>query len=195
MRLIALAAVALLTAAVAGCAVLPESGDLPEGGFELSGRVAVRWRGEAVTGRVDWRHAPRSDEMLITNPLGQGVARISRRSGPGGQTASLETADGKRHEAADSEELTARILGWRLPLEGLPHWVRGQPLPERPSSIQHDEQGRVAAIEQDGWRIQCADHEDDGRPRRFVLSREGLDIRLFVDRWTESVPEPRPGVQ
>ena len=47
------------------------------------------------------------DEMLITTPLGQGVARIMRQ----GDAVVLNTAEGKEYRAADTESLTERVLG------------------------------------------------------------------------------------
>lgn len=180
-----LAAVLAVQVFLGGCATLPETAALADGGFELSGRVAVRWRGEAASGRVDWRHEPRADQLLITNPLGQGVARISRTTdGPRSEVV-LETADGRRHEAADAEALTERVLGWRLPLAGLPHWVRGRAFQGRPARLERDAAGQVVRIEQDGWRIEASDH-DSGRPGRLILSREDMEIRLSIDRWIEA---------
>jgi len=45
-------------------------------GFELSGRIAVRYGAEAAGGQLRWRHDRDGDEMIISSPLGQGLARI-----------------------------------------------------------------------------------------------------------------------
>lgn len=175
-RLIPLAACA---AFVAACASLPESGPLESGAFELSGRVAVRYGKEAASGRIDWRHSQTRDEMLITNPLGQGIATLARSDGE----VALQTADTRTFRAPDAESLTEQVLGWRIPLGGLPFWVRARAAPG-PAELGRDDAGRVTRIVQDGWTIECQDHES-GRPTRFILKREGLEIRLFVDRWSE----------
>jgi hypothetical protein len=46
--------------------------------FELSGRIAVRYRDDAGSGNIAWRHGAHADEMLLTTPMGQGIARIVR---------------------------------------------------------------------------------------------------------------------
>ncbi|HLQ03041.1 MAG TPA: lipoprotein insertase outer membrane protein LolB, partial [Burkholderiales bacterium] len=51
------------------CAGLPEA-PLPPGGFELSGRVAIRHGKKAASGRIFWRHSNDADELLLTSPLG-----------------------------------------------------------------------------------------------------------------------------
>src|SRR6185295_6943319 len=117
-------AAALLAAGLglAGCAGLPELGaEKPaQLEFELAGRIAVRYGEQAASGNVAWRHARDSDELVITTPVGGAVARIVRdRTG-----VVLTNADGVEHRAADAESLTERVLGFRLPLEGLSDWVR-----------------------------------------------------------------------
>lgn len=165
---------------LSGCsqfASIPE-GPPSIGGFELSGRVAVRYGKESATGRVQWRHEERSDDLLITNPLGQGVARLTRS----GQEVQLQTNDGRSFHESDAETLTEKVLGWRLPLEGLPQWIRAQPRPGRPAQVSRDASGRVSEIRQDDWRIDYEDYSDD-RPGRLRLSRPDLEIRLVIESW------------
>lgn len=169
------------TALLAACASLPDAvSPLGEGAFEVSGRVAIRYGKEAATGRIDWRHTTARDEMLITNPLGQGIATLTRSDGE----VILKTADSRTFNAQNAEELTGQVLGWQVPLDGLPFWIRARAASNRAATLGHDDQRRVITIEQDGWRIDLQDYEGE-RPTRFVLRREGLEIRLFVDRWTE----------
>jgi len=117
--------------------------------------------------------------MLITSPLGQGIARISRRDGE----VRLVTADHKEYAASDAEALTEQVLGWRLPLAGLADWVQGRPDPRRPARLTRDAQQRPSELLQDDWRVEYEEYES-ARPSRMRISRTGLEIRLVVDRWT-----------
>jgi len=171
---LALAAAALLGA----CAALPEGPPLPAGGFELSGRVAVRHGKDGASGKIFWRHSGEFDELLITSPLGQGIARISRdRDG-----YRLVTGDSKEYRAADAESLTEQALGWRLPLAGLPDWVQGAAIPGRPAELRRDAAERVLELRQDGWRVEYREFRDE-KPRQLLLVREDLEIRLTIDQW------------
>ncbi len=78
-------------------------------------------RREAAGGQLRWRHDRDGDEMLISSPLGQGLARILREN----EAVTLTTANGREYRAADAEALTERVLGFRVPLAGLADWVRG----------------------------------------------------------------------
>jgi outer membrane lipoprotein LolB len=172
-----LASVAAL--ALAACAALPKPvSPAGNGGFELQGRVAVRYGSDGASGNLAWRHSADSDELLITSFLGQGVARI-RRSG--GEVQLF--AEGKEHRAPDAEALTEQVLGWRLPLGGLPDWVQGRPAPGGAAEVRRDGADRVVAFVQDQWKVEYQAFEGQ-RPSRLRLTRPNLEIRLIVDQWS-----------
>lgn len=176
--------VAAWIACLAGCSSLPNvlSGEAPNSGFEIQGRASIRHGEEAFTANVQWRHQPAGDDLLITNSIGQGVARIERN----GDEVTLETADARRFQARDAESLTGQVLGWRLPLSGLADWVRGRAAPGRIAQTDRDAEGRLTLLEQDDWRIEYQEYRE-GRPARMRLSRPNLEIRLIVDSWREAV--------
>lgn len=174
-RSFALAA-ALLASACAELQLQLPAEDLQ---FELAGRIAVRYRDEASSGNIAWRHGGSGDEVLITDPLGQGVARIVRE----GESVLLVTQDGQEHRAADTELLTERFLGFRLPLEGLADWVRARP-GRGPFESRRDAAGRLAELQQSGWTIEYLEWREDGRlPARLRLSYPGIELRLAVAQW------------
>jgi outer membrane lipoprotein LolB len=163
---------------IAGCASLsPEL--QPAETFSLVGRVAVRYGDEAASGRVTWRHGAATDDLLISSPLGQGIAEITRRDG----VYTLVTAKDQRFTAADPERLTEQALGWALPLGGLPDWVQGRPQPGVSAEPRYAD-GRLAELRQLGWTIEYTGYDENGRlPTRMRLVRGDLDIRLAIDEW------------
>lgn len=166
----------LLLAACASPGFLGSAADVE---FELSGRIAVRYRDDAGTGNIAWRHAARSDEMLLTSPFGQGIARLSREGGE----YTLRAQDGREFKAADAESLTEQVLGFRVPMLGLADWVRGRPAASPPPTRQlRDAAGQLAELEQSGWRIEYQEYER-ALPSRIKLSYPGLELRLAVSEW------------
>ncbi len=167
---------------LAGCATIEEQA-VPVGpigdAFHISGRVSVKYGTEAASGRIDWRHDPTSDDLLISNPFGQGVARIVRHDA----LVSLTTSDQKVYQASDVETLTGQVLGWRLPLAGLPDWVRGRAAADAPAQIQRDSLQRLVKLRQSGWLVEFLDYGTNGLPDRLRLSREDVEIRLVIDQW------------
>ena len=156
--------VVLLAALLAACAqveIKPPEGPVD---FSLVGRIAARSASEAFTGNIAWRHVKSGDELLISTPTGQGVAQILRQ----GDAVLLKTAEGREYRAADSESLTERILGFRLPLEGLADWVQGKPSP---------------ALESRGWKIEYQEYDAEKRPTRLRVFNQGAEVRLAISRW------------
>lgn len=177
-RLCAAAATLLLLAACAAPGFLHPAADAD---FELSGRIAVRYRDDAGSASVAWRHGPSSDEMLLTTPFGQGIARLVRA----GEEITLTTQDGREFKAADAESLTEQVLGFRLPLLGLAEWVRGRAAAKpaaAPTRERRDAAGRLTELEQSGWTISYLEYAD-GRPSRLALAYPGLELRLAVSEW------------
>ena len=171
----AFAAAALLLAACAPAELRPPGAVE----FDLLGRIAARYGNEAFTGNVNWRHAGAGDEMLISTPLGQGVARIVRE----GDAVQLTTADGKAYRAPDAESLTERTLGFRLPLEGLADWVQGRASPTQPARTEKSPDGRLRALEQRGWKVEYQQYDDAGRPALMRLNYQGIELRLAISQW------------
>ncbi len=166
---------------LAGCAIVEQqpAPAAPIGdAFFLFGRLSVKYGAEAASGKLSWQHDPASDDMLLSSPLGQGMARIVRRDG----RVSLTTSDQKEYQAADVETLTAQVLGWRLPLAGMPDWVRARAAPGAPAQTRVDGSQRLAELRQSGWVVEFLDY-DGALPKRLRLSREDVEIRLVIDQW------------
>jgi len=153
--------VAALTAACAQVALKPPEGPVD---FSLAGRLAVRSGQEAFTGNIAWRHVKSGDEILLSTPTGQGVAQIVRQ----GDAVVLKTAEGKEYRAADSESLTERVLGFRLPIEGLAETVQGRPSP---------------ALQSRGWKVEYQEYDAQKRPTRLRLTNSGAEVRLAIHQW------------
>jgi outer membrane lipoprotein LolB len=154
----------LFAAFLAACAQLeikPPEGPLD---FSLSGRIAARSGNEAFTGNIAWRHVKTGDELLISTPTGQGVAQILRQ----GDAVVLKTSEGREYRAADSESLTQRVLGFRLPIEGLAETVQGRP---------------SRALESRGWKIEYQEYDAQRRPMRLRLTNAGAEVRLAISQW------------
>jgi outer membrane lipoprotein LolB len=162
--LLALACATLLAA----CAQPPSRPAAPVDGerFQLEGRLSVR-QGEARHHvGISWRHVPAGDEILLSGPLGQGLAELTRDAGG----ARLVAADGQRLAAADWDSLAERAFGARLPLSAMPRWVVGAaPAPGSGGT--------------DGWRIDYLEY-DAGRPVLIEMRRDDIEVRLKVDAWS-----------
>jgi outer membrane lipoprotein LolB len=175
----------------AACTTLPRSGGqqplpTPEQlqAFQLNGRINLRVEKEGFPGRVRWTHAPDRDELWFYSPIGTTVAHLVQDE----HGALLVTAKGEEHRSSDLHTLAADVLGWDLPLAGLPFWVRGLPWPDAEvSEEQRDAQGRLTQLQQGGWTVSYLDWGSGGAqalPAKLDLKGERLRLRLLIERWT-----------
>lgn len=161
--------------------------------FRLDGRINLRVEKEGYPGRVHWQHSPVADELRFYSPLGVTVAEL-RQDASG---ALLITSDGREHRAEDLQQLAFRVLGWDLPVAGLPYWVRGLEWPG--AATEHeamDEQGRLKELSQAGWKISYLDWTPAGvagLPSKLDVQGERLRMRLLVEKWSvDGVPAAAP---
>ncbi|WP_374335382.1 lipoprotein insertase outer membrane protein LolB [Leeia sp.] len=176
----------ILGIGLAGCSSVDSSGppELGQTQFTLQGRLGVRWQGDSQQAQLNWQHGSTGDWMTLEGPLGQTVASLSRTA----SQVELQTTEG-RYVAPDPESLTEKVLGWRLPLQGLSYWVQGKLDPMQGGEPERDEQGRLQQLQQQDWLIRVSsyfpDHPTAGAlPRKLSLQRDGLELRLVVDQWT-----------
>lgn len=188
-RFLGLVIVGLLTA----CAQFPTGqvvtshehfrGLLPLVQFRLNGRLSVKTETQSLAGGVTWRREAAEEVVLLSGPLGQGAVEIRRQEGG----LVLVGADGSITRAASDELLLEQALGLRLPLDGLVYWLSGLPRPGEPFAATLDAAGRVASLEQNGWRLEYDRYRQvDGRAlpgRLFARRGEALEFRLVVDAW------------
>jgi len=127
---------------------------------------------------MSWKADAESDEILLSSPLGQGLASINKNS-----HGVILTRPGEPVlEAENVEALTQKALGFRLPLSGLRYWLQAKTNPSSPSEIRLNSLGVVEQISQDGWTIDYLQYREN-RPRKIQVAREGLEIRLVIDEW------------
>ena len=175
---------------LAGCAELPRPSEPVAADaaaiatpFDVEGRLSARRGNDGVAGQFAWTHNGAHDRIVFSTPLGQTIARLE-----GDQlSVRVEMSDGRVETAAAWDALTARSLGFPLPVAGLSAWLRGMPRPGSPSTLERDAAGRPSVLAQDGWQIAYA-YADDGaaRPARLTLryaTGEPVELRIAVDRW------------
>ena len=175
----------ILAALLAGCTAAPPRDGVvavrPQratiAAFSFDGRIAVKQDDSRHSGNIAWQHKADADAILLTTPLGQGVAQIERDA----RGARLTGADREVLEAADWEGLSARVFGVALPLSGLPRWLLGDVAPTG-----RDAQGRPQTALADGWEVRYLDYESDAPgalPVLMEFRRGDIELRLKIDAW------------
>lgn len=180
-----------LLLALAGCAapqqrhdsVMPPEARVTEvSSFELTGRIGVQHDGNGFSGALRWQHHGAQDDILISSPLGQGVAKIEQSAAG----VVITTADQRSRSAPDAESLSEEVLGWRLPLQGLRYWVTGHPAPFGAAHSERGEDGLLTRLQQDTWQIDYLDYktvQGHKLPGRIFMSSGNLGVKLLIDSW------------
>ena len=178
MRALAAAAALAVLAGCAGLALAPRDSQ----SFDLLGRILVTYSGSALTANLRWEHGPQQDEIWLMTPTGQTLVHIVDSA----QGATLTRADQQQYRAGSVEALTRQALGWSLPLRLLQYWVAGRAAPGVPASEERGADGRLLALNQNGWRVELTyytEGETKGHVRRLDLNDGSNSIRLVIDTW------------
>lgn len=185
-------------AALVGCARLPAGPDgrgLAERrealesvtSWELRGRLTVDTGDRSVQGRFNWRQNDDALELVVRNPLGAGILRVTGRT-----DALTVAARGETRTLTDPETELSELIGWWLPVASLPHWLLGFPDAGFRAVTEPGVDGTLAALEQRLWRVeyptyQLAATAPSGAevlvPRRIDMTHGDLTLQLTIDDW------------
>lgn len=150
------------------------------GNWQLDGRAAVALGTQGWQATLNWRQRGDSAQVHVAGPFGVGALVLER------------TADGlSLNGAPPSEAVMAQLqkrLGFELPIDEMRFWLLGVPDPGAMFELGKNAQGRAQHLTQAGWSVDYDRYmpvAGDVLPARLVLSREGVRVRIAVDRWDE----------
>jgi outer membrane lipoprotein LolB len=180
----------VLHSIVAGCATAPtpDAVDWRQHRDQLSalehwaftGRIAVRTETGGDTASLRWQQAGDDFSMTLSGPMGLKETTLLREAG----SLSL-LRDGIRQPLQADDGLLRSEFGWTLPTDYLPWWLRGLPGPG--PARQELAEGRLAWLEQAGWRIEFAEYRrvgDAALPRSIRFQREDVSGKILLKQWT-----------
>ena len=155
--------------------------------WNITGRVALSSRNNGGHADLFWRQRePQDYDIKLVAPFGGGSSLIQARPG----IVSLSTSDGQQLVESTIDRLLDRVEDIEFPVTGLRYWIRGLPSPASGSRLMGwNEQGRLALLQQDGWRVQLRSYRPVGElllPHKIFMTRpddEDIDVRLVIRQW------------
>jgi outer membrane lipoprotein LolB len=148
------------------------------GSWQLDGRAAVAVGTQGWQASLNWRQHGDAAEVHLSGPLGVGALVLKR------------TPDGlSLNGAPPSDAVLAQLqdrLGFALPIDHLRFWLLGVPDPSGPFELTRNDQDRALHLTQSDWAIDYDRYvpaDGDLLPGHLVMSREGVRVRIAVDRW------------
>ena len=164
--------------------------------WEMRGRLTVDTGERAVQGRFNWRQDDDALELVVRNPLGAGILRVT------GQPEALTvTARGETRTLTDPEVELSELIGWWLPVASLPQWLLGFPDRSFRAVTEPGADGTLASLEQRLWHVAypaygLAPIDGTGNdvlvPRRIELKHESLALTLTIDDWAPATSAGAP---
>lgn len=162
---------------------------------ELTGRLNVTYQKndqpESATVNFNWQQTAQRTDVTLYTPLGSTLATIAVTP----QEAVLTQSDKAPRRAPDIDTLSARLLGWSLPVSGLRDWLQGY-------ADGADGQRFIASptndsvTTKDGWRLRYVSWQDvaentggntSSQPRRIDAERttsaqaDAVSLRIVLD--------------
>ncbi len=146
--------------------------------WQLDGRAAVAMGTQGWQASLDWRQNGRTTEAHLAGPFGVGALVLKR------------TPEGlSLNGAPPSDAVLAQLqdkLGFDLPLDNLRYWLLGIPDPGSAAEVTRNAQDRALKVTQAGWIVDYDRYMNvNGEllPAHMVMTREGVRVRIAVDRW------------
>jgi outer membrane lipoprotein LolB len=183
--------------ALAGCATLPPPPPPADWNtvklerqalqlWEVSGRTAIVAANDGWTASMEWKQKAAVSEIRLFGPFGAGALRVTTD----GESLQIETSRGETLSGEDARAMLEHTLGASLPLRPMRFWLLGVPEPESAALAQLDEQGRLAELNQAGWRVAYDRYEyRDGHWLPAQLSAEQVGapvtvkVKVAISRW------------
>jgi outer membrane lipoprotein LolB len=183
-----------------GCATQPESIAVTEktpADWDVRREELNRLRSWEIMGKIGVRQPDQSDSAVInrwqqidshfiinlSSPiLGMGSTQLTGAPG----RLQITNADGETTESDDPEALLLEHLGWQLPLQLLPFWVKGIPSPSHRDPVTFTTRGDPATFTENGWLVESGKYSPVGSyrlPGKVKLSFRGVKITLVINQW------------
>ncbi len=159
----------------------------PSGGFEVKGKLAVRDAQENFSARFHWRQTGDQFQIDLWGPLGQGRLQLI---GSADEIALLDGA-GQIVLEGSQEEVMRSQLGWSMPLNVFPAWLRGKPQSGIPTAdLQRDSSGLIRSFRQLDWLVSYEQYravetalEMRTMPRKLSAANGQTRVRIVISEW------------
>lgn len=159
-----------LTGIIALCPVLFNPAQAED--FALTGRVSVRHENNAYQSNLAWDHADSNDRLILTTPLGQGIATLERDA----EGAILRLPNGREWREETLDVLAGRLFSTPLPIASLADWICGI----APHAVR-DDHGRPQSLLENGWQVTWLRYDAANKPQLLTVEGDNLVLRLLID--------------
>lgn len=115
--------------------------------WRIKGKIAVKAGTKGGHATLRWEKSA-TEHIEIYGPLGGGRVEIDVDE----NGARLKDTKGGALEGGSVAALIEQRLGWPLPFDQLPYWLRGLPASDG-AKMEWDAQGRIVRMNDQGWQV------------------------------------------
>lgn len=155
--------------------------------WTLQGRLNIRQANNSDTVSINWQQTQQNFEINLSGALGIGATMITGNE----NFISLQQGSEAPVIVNNLSELSRDYLGYEFPAEALLFWIRGIPAPNRPASLelndnqllarlsQQDAQGNTWQLEYDRYQ----DHNSLSLPGRIRMEHPDYRLTFIIQSW------------
>jgi outer membrane lipoprotein LolB len=154
--------------------------------FSADGRVAVSARGDGFNASVRWKQQGDESTVKLAGPFGAGGLQLQLVQGQ----LRIKTSSGQQLQGEEAAQTVRQQLGFDPPLAALRYWMLGLPAPEEGAVTETREDGLLRHLTQQDWQISYDSYRFAPTaqgiaqlPARITATRDGVRLRLVIDRW------------
>ncbi|WP_299977212.1 lipoprotein insertase outer membrane protein LolB [uncultured Pseudoteredinibacter sp.] len=149
---------------------------IPHSKWRMRGKIGLRSPQQNGSGFIDWQQDGEQFRLQVSGPLGQGSTVIAGNK----HELSIQGEEVINNPQAQAEQ----ALGWPLPQQQMPYWVRGLAAPDESSQSEWSE-GLLQKLQQGGWEIEYLRYSRHRipLPEKLKLKRGNIQLTLVVKRW------------
>lgn len=152
--------------------------------WDATGKLALRTSELSESASLEWRQQGPSTTLQLSGPLGVNATTVYS---DGANLVIRQGEDTHTLDLSDPLEFERRT-GWDLPLQALPHWLKGVPAPKL--AVQYLELGQdptlLQTLQQDDWEVRYEQYAPFDRyrlPTRMTIRRATTTVRVIIRSW------------
>jgi outer membrane lipoprotein LolB len=152
--------------------------------WSFSGKLAISTPQGAESARLRWSQQGEDLQLEASGPIGVKHIIFVRES-----SRLRVFEDGQWRSLTVEEATLEEQLGWPLPLDLLPWWLRGVPAPRPPATVTTVSNGRLQQLDQAGWKLEYSGYQqvdDIVLPGKLLFRRGAVEGKILFKRWTLS---------
>ena len=151
--------------------------------WQADGKMALRGADGAESSNITWQQEHNHTRVKLSGSMGLSATTIYSD----GSFLEVNRAGEISRYDISSPESIIRDIGWDLPLQSLPYWLKGLPSPLAEAGELTLERGLLTRLQQSGWLIHYENYAQFGLyvlPKRLEMERGTTRLRLIIRNWT-----------